>query len=159
MLQNLCEVRILFFREQQGQKRLEKMRNELVKYKYNDDLGNKFRSRLELKVAYFLSANNVDYLVEPRLECGHHAYYPDFIIKGINPKIIEVMGIGTERYWKNATRKIGLLLENYPKFKIAIITSFFKMANRHLSGMPQINILRWSKLDKLAQWCRDDTPG
>jgi predicted nuclease of restriction endonuclease-like RecB superfamily len=140
-------------------KRLEKMRNELVKYKYNDNFGNKFRSRLELKVAYFLSANNVNYVVEPRLECGHHAYYPDFFIKGTHSKIIEVMGIGTERYWKNATRKIVLLLQNYPKFKIAIITSFSKIAKRHIGKIPQVNILRWSELDKLAKWCRDDMPG
>lgn len=139
-------------------KRLEKMRNELVKYKYNDNLGNRFRSRLELKVAYFLSTNNVDYVVEPRLECGHHAYYPDFLIKG-EPKIIEVMGIGIEKYWKNAARKIGLLLEEYPKLEVAIITSFSKIAKRHVGGMPQVNILRWSELDKLPKWCRDDLPG
>ena len=140
-------------------KRLERMKNELVKYKYSDEFGNKFRSLLELKVANFLSSNGIVYSVEPRLECGYHAYYPDFLIQGMKPKIIEVMGIGTEKYWKNAERKIGLLLKNYPQLRIAVITSFSKMAKRRLGGMPRVNILRWSELDKLAQWCRDNPPG
>ena len=140
-------------------KRLERMKNELVKYKYSDEFGNKFRSLLELKVANFLSSSGINYIVEPRLECGYHAYYPDFLIQGMKNKIIEVMGIGTEKYWKNVARKIGLLLKNYPQLRIAVITSFSKMAKRHLCGMSRVNILRWSELDELAHWCRDNMPG
>jgi hypothetical protein len=74
-------------------------------------------------------------------------------------KIIEVMGIGTEKYWKNAAWKIGLLLKDYPQLIIAVITSFSKMAKRYLGGMPRVNILRWSELDELVHWCRDNMPG
>lgn len=140
-------------------KRLEIMKNELVKYKYSDRFGNKFRSLLELKVANFLSSNGIVYSVEPRLECGYHAYYPDFLIRGIKPKIIEVVGIGTEKYWKNEARKIGLLLKNYPQLRIVVITSFSRIAKRHIGETPQVNILRWSELDELVHWCRDDVPG
>jgi general stress protein YciG len=56
-------------------KRLERKKNELVKYKYGDKSGNKFRSLLELKVANFLSSNSIVHSVEPRFECGYHAYY------------------------------------------------------------------------------------
>jgi len=140
-------------------KRLERMKNELVKYKYSDKFGNKFRSLLELKVANFLSSNGITYSVEPRLECGYHAYYPDFLIQGMRPKIIEVMGIGTEKYWKNAARKIYSLLKNHSQFEIIIITSFSRLAKKHIGEIPQVNILRWSELDKLAQWCRGSTPG
>ena len=139
-------------------KRLERMKNELVKYKYCDKFGNKFRSLLELKVANFLSSKNIEYCVEPRLECGYHAYYPDFLVQG-KPKIIEVMGIGTEKYWKKAARKINTLLKNHPQFEIIIVTSFSRIAKRYIGEIPQANILRWSELDKLAQWCRDNTPG
>ncbi len=140
-------------------KRLERMKNELVKYKYSDEFGNKFRSLLELKVANFLSSNNVVYSVEPRFECGYHAYCPDFLIQGMKTKIIEVMGIGTEKYWKNAARKIGLLLNDYPQSRIAVITSFSKMAERYLGETLKVNILRWSELDELVHWCRDNMPG
>ena len=140
-------------------KRLERMKNELVKYKYRDKFGNKFRSSLELKVANFLLSKGINYKVEPILECDYHAYYPDFLILGKKPKIVEVMGIGTEKYWKNAERKIKLLLKNYPELRIAVITSFSKMAKKYLSGMSRVNILRWSELDKLALWCREVMPG
>jgi len=136
--------------EEGFKKRLEIMKNELVKYKYNDKLGNRFRSLLELKVADFLSSKGIEYSVEPRLECGYHAYYPDFLIHGAKPRIVEVMGIGTEKYWKNAARKIHSLLRNYSQFEIIIITSFSRLAKRHIDEIPQVSILRWSELDKLA---------
>lgn len=67
-------------------KRLEKIKNELVGYKYSDKSGNRFRSLLELEIANFLSSNGIKYVVEPRFECGYHAYYPDFLIQGRKPK-------------------------------------------------------------------------
>lgn len=92
-------------------KRLERMKNDLVKYKYCDKFGNRFRSLLELKVANFFSSKNIEYSVEPRLECGHYAYYSDFLIQGTKPKIIEIMGIGTEKYWKSNEENILLTQE------------------------------------------------
>ncbi|MGQ9625031.1 MAG: hypothetical protein ACUVUF_07170 [Candidatus Bathycorpusculaceae bacterium] len=145
--------------EDDFKKRLEGMKNELVKHKYTDKFGNKFRSLLELKVANFLASNGINYMVEPRFEIGYHAYYPDFLIPNGEPKIIEVMGIGTEKYWKNAARKIGLLLKRQPRLRIAVITSFLKLARKYLDGMPRVYILRWSELNELAVWCRDNTPG
>jgi len=140
-------------------KRLERMKNDLVKYKYIDRKGNRLRSSQELKVANFLSEKGITYAVEPKLECGYHSYYPDFWIQGDKPKIIEVMGIGTEKYWKNAARKIDLLLRNYPQMRIAVITSFSRIAKRYLDKMPRIIILRWSELDELVNWCRGNMPG
>jgi len=145
--------------EEGFKKRLERMKNELVKYKYSDKFGNKFRSQLELKAANFLSSSGIVYSVEPRRECGYHAYYPDFLIEGSKLKIIEVMGIGANKYWKNASRKIGLILKKYPESEVTLITSFSRMAKEHLDEMHRVNILRRSELDKLAQWCRDNTPG
>jgi predicted nuclease of restriction endonuclease-like RecB superfamily len=128
--------------ENDFKKRLEDMKSELVKHKYSDEFGNRFRSLLELKVANFLASNGINYMVEPRLEIGYHAYYPDFLIRNGEHKIIEVMGIGTEKYWKNTARKIGLLLTRQPRLRIAVITSFSKLARKYLDSVPRIYILR-----------------
>lgn len=140
-------------------KRLEQMKNELVKYKYTDRFGNKLRSSLELKIADLLSSEGIRYSVEPRLECGDHVYYPDFMICGMKPKIVEVMGIGTDPYWRKATRKITLLIRKDPNLEAAIITSFFRAAKKNLDGIPRVSILRWSEIDELARWCRNSMPG
>lgn len=140
-------------------KRLEALKNELVKYKYSDQFGNRFRSSLELKIANLLSNNNIKFSVEPRFECGDHAYYPDFLINGDKLQIIEVMGIGTEKYWTNSTNKIKRLLNKYTDLKIAVITSFSNIAQRHLGNMRRVSILRWSQLDEFADWCRNNVPG
>lgn len=140
-------------------KRLERMKNDLVKYKYTDRKGNRLRSSQELKVANFLSEKSITYAVEPKPECGYHNYYPDFWIQGTKPKIIEVMGIGTEKYWKNARRKMKLLTDSNPEIEIVVITSFSKKAKAYLSEITRVNILRWSELEKVANWCRSVTPG
>ena len=145
--------------EEGFKKRLEMMKNELVKRKYSDQFGNKLRSSLELKIAHLLSTNGIAYSVEPRFECGDHAYYPDFLVDKTKLKIIEVMGIGTEKYWKSATRKITQLTNCHPDLKIAVITSFSKIAKNHLEGIPRVSILRWSEIDDLVHWCRNNVPG
>ncbi len=91
--------------------RFEKMKNELLRYKYADNQGNKLRSRQELKVANFLSSKGIPFTVEPKFTCGYHNYYPDFLINGNQQRIIEVMGVGTEEYWKKARQKVKLLLD------------------------------------------------
>lgn len=135
------------------------MKNELVKRKYSDQFGNKLRSSLELKIAHLLSTNRIAYSVEPRFECGDHAYYPDFLVDKTKLKIIEVMGIGTEKYWKSATRKFTQLTNSHPDLKIAVITSFSRIAKNHLEGIPRVSILRWSEIDDLVHWCRNNVPG
>jgi hypothetical protein len=139
--------------------RLELMKNELVKYKYSDQFGNRLRSSLELKVARLLSTNGISYSVEPRFVCGDHAYYPDFLIDSRKPKIIEVMGVGTEKYWDNAARKMIQLTNTNLELEIALVTSFSRLARRHLEGIPRVSILRWSELNDVVHWCRNNVPG
>lgn len=139
--------------------RLEMMKNELVKYKYSDQFGNRLRSSLELKIARLLSTNGISYSVEPRFVWGDHAYYPDFLIDSKIPKIIEVMGVGTEKYWKNATRKMIQLTNTNLELEIAVVTSFSRIAKKHLEGISRVSILRWSELNDLVHWCRNNVPG
>ncbi len=139
--------------------RFEKMKNELLRYKYADNQGNKFRSRQELKVANFLSSKGIRFTVEPTFTCGYHNYYPDFLIQGNEQRIIEVMGVGTEEYWKKTRQKVKLLLDNYPEMKILAITSYSKKAKTYLGGIARVNILLWKELEEVANWCRSVTPG
>jgi predicted nuclease of restriction endonuclease-like RecB superfamily len=139
--------------------RFAKMKNELLRYKYTDNQGNKLRSRQELKVANFLSSKGISFTVEPKFTCGYHNYYPDFLIQGNKQKIIEVMGVGTKEYWENAKQKISSLTEHYPEMEILIITSYSKKAKTHLSGIARVNILIWRELEKVANWCWENAPG
>jgi hypothetical protein len=135
------------------------MKNELLRYKYTDSQGNKFRSRQELKVAHFLLNKGIAYTVEPRITCGYHNYYPDFILDGNKQKIIEVMGIGTDEYWMAARKKISSLTEQYPEMEILVITSYSKKAKTYLNGIEGVNILIWRELEKVANWCWENAPG
>ncbi len=139
--------------------RFDKMKNELLRYKYTDNQGNKLRSLQELKVATFLSSNGIPFTVEPKFTCGCHNFYPDFLIQGNKQKIIEVMGIGTEEYWKKAKQKVSSLTDHYPEIEILIITSYSKKAKTYLSGIERVNILIWRELEKVANWCWENAPG
>jgi predicted nuclease of restriction endonuclease-like RecB superfamily len=139
--------------------RFERMKNDLLRYKYTDSEGNKFRSWQELRVANLLLLKGITYTVEPKFTCGYHNYYPDFLIHGNKQKIIEVMGVGTEEYWNKAREKVKLLTDNYPEMEILVITSYAKKAKTHLGGMPRVNILIWRELGKVADWCWENAPG
>jgi hypothetical protein len=145
--------------EEGFKKRFEEMKNELLRYKYFDNQGNKFRSRQELKVARFLSSKGIAFTVEPQFSCGSHNYYPDFLIQGSKQKIIEVMGVGTEEYWEKAREKVSLLTKNYSGLEILVITSYSKKAKTYLSGIAHVNVLLWKELEKVANWCWDTAPG
>jgi hypothetical protein len=145
--------------EDSFKKRFEKMKNELLKYKYADNQGNKLRSRQELKIANFLSSKGIPFIVEPKFTCGYHNYYPDFLIHGDEQRIIEVMGVGTEEYWKKARQKVKLLLDNYPEMKILVITSYSKKAKTYLGGIARVNILLWKELEGVVNWCWENAPG
>jgi predicted nuclease of restriction endonuclease-like RecB superfamily len=139
--------------------RFEKMKNKLLEYKYTDNQGNKLRSCQELRVANLLSLKGIAYTVEPKFTCGYHNYYPDFLIHGNKQRIIEVMGVGTEEYWKKARQKVKLLLDNYPEMKILVITSYSKKAKTYLGGIGRVNILLWKELEGVVNWCWETAPG
>jgi len=145
--------------EEGFKKRFEEMKNDLLRYKYTDNKGNKLRSWQELRIANLLSLKGIPYTVEPKFECGYHNFYPDFLIHSNKQKIIEVMGVGTEEYWKKAREKVKLLTDNYPEMKILVITSYTKKAKTYLSGITRVNVLLWRELDKVANWCWDTAPG
>jgi hypothetical protein len=88
---------------------------------------------------------------------GNHNHYSDFLVHTAN-KDIEVMGVGTEEYWKKQGEN-KLVTENYPEIEILIITSYTKKARTHIGGMPRVNILIWRELEKVANWCWENAPG
>lgn len=139
--------------------RFEKLKNDLLRYKYTDSQGNKFRSWQELKVANLLSLKSIAYTVEPRFTCGYHNYYPDFLIHGNKQRIIEVLGVGTEEYWKKSRQKLKLLMDNYPEMKILVIISYSKKAKTYLGEIARINILLWKELEGVVNWCWETAPG
>jgi hypothetical protein len=145
--------------EEGFKKRFEEMKNDLLRYKYTDNQGNKLRSWQELRVANLLSRKGISYTVEPKFACGYHNFYPDFLIHGDKQRIIEVMGVGTEEYWKKAKEKVKLLTDNYPEMEILVITSYSKKAKTYLSGIARVNILLWKELEKVANWCWETAPG
>src|SRR3990170_5937043 len=103
--------------EEGFKKRFEEMKNDLLRYKYTDNQGNKLRSWQELRVANLLSLKGISYTVEPKFACEYHNFYPDFLIHTNKQKIIEVMGVGTEEYWEKAREKVKLLTDNYPEME------------------------------------------
>jgi predicted nuclease of restriction endonuclease-like RecB superfamily len=145
--------------EEGFKKRFEEMKNDLLRYKYTDNKGNRLRSWQELRVASLLSLKGVSYTVEPRFVCGLHSFYPDFLVHSNKQKIIEVMGVGTEEYWKKARDKVQLLTDNYPEIEILVITSYSKKAKAYLGGISRVNILLWKELKKVVDWCWDTAPG
>ncbi|MCJ7639851.1 MAG: hypothetical protein MUO70_08275, partial [Euryarchaeota archaeon] len=82
-----------------------------------------------------LSLKGISYTVEPKFPCGLHIFYPDFLVHGNKQRIIEVMGVGTEEYWKKARQKVKLLTNNYPEVEILVITSYAKKAKTYLNGI------------------------
>ena len=106
-----------------------------------------------------LSSKGVSYIVEPKFSCGSHGFYPDFLIQGNKQKIIEVMDIGTEEYWKKSRDKVKLLTDNYPEIEILVITSYSKKAKTYLDGISRVNILLWKEIEKVADWCWETAPG
>ena len=139
--------------------RFERMKNDLLRYKYTDSEGNKLRSRQELRLANLLSFKGIAYTVEPKITCGYHNYYPDFLVHSSRQKIVEGMGVGTEEYWKKAREKMKLLTDSYPEMEILVITSYAKKAKTYLAGIPRVNILIWRELEKVAKWCWENEPG
>ena len=145
--------------EEGFKKRFEEMKNDLLRCKYTDNKGNKLGSWQELKVANLLSLKGISYTVEPKFACGYHNFYPDFLVHSDKQKIIEVMGVGTEEYWKKARQKVKLLTNNYPEMEILVITSYAKKAKTCLNGIARVNILIWRELEKVADWCWEAAPG
>jgi hypothetical protein len=145
--------------EEGFKKRFEKMKNDLLRYKYKDNNGNRLRSWQELRVANFLSLKGISYSVEPRFLCGSHSFYPDFLVQVERQRIIEVMGVGTEEYWRKARDKLKMLTDYYLGVEILVITSYSKKAKTYLVGIPRVNVLLWKELEKVANWCWDTAPG
>lgn len=125
-----------------------------VRARYTDSLGNRLRSSLELTIANVLADAKIHYLTEPRIEVGIHAYYPDFIVRGRQPRIIEVAGYAGDRYWDRTAEKIRRLVESDPKLRVAVVTTYLRIMKRRMTGTPRVTIFSPYEGEKLIQWCR-----
>lgn len=134
-------------------RRLNDSRIPQLKPKYTDAFGNQLRNSGELRVAELLTSSKIEYVVEPRIEIYHHAFYPDFVLVN-GTSIIEVAGFASEEYWDRTAEKIRMLIEANPCFRIAVVTSFVKIMKRRLSLTPRVTIFSPYQRDELIQWCR-----
>ena len=71
--------------EEGVKKRFEEMKNDLLRYKYTDNKGNKLRSWQEFRVANLLSLKGIPYTVEPKFACGYHNFYRVYLAGGFCP--------------------------------------------------------------------------
>ncbi len=133
--------------------RLEKHGFKQVKPKYVDRLGNRLRSKLEVGIANELIDGGLQFTVEPGVQIGDHAFYPDFGLAE-NSKFIEVVGYMGDEYWDRTARKIGLLIGSLPDVKVAVVTSFFEVMKKRLRGIDRTVCFRPYQVDELLQWCR-----
>ena len=120
---------------------------------YRDNDGNLLRSRLELQVANAFHRSNISYEVEPRLVVSGHAFYPDFRTND-GQVLVEVVGYTGDGYWNGTAKKVRLIIQNYPKIRVALITRFLKQMEWRLKGTPRVAFFTPYELDRLSQWCR-----
>ncbi len=125
-----------------------------VRARYTDSLGNRLRSSMELTIAGVLAAAKIDYITEPRMVVGVHAYYPDFMLLSRQPKIIEIAGYVGDRYWDRTVEKIKRLVESNPELRVAVVTTYLRILRRRMNGIPRVAIFSPYEGEKLIQWCR-----
>jgi predicted nuclease of restriction endonuclease-like RecB superfamily len=138
-------------------RRLENTGQVLVKARFSDSLGNRHRSPGEVKVAELLIRSGIEFVVEPRVEVKEHAFYPDFSLDD-GSKIIEVVGYAGDRYWNRTARKLQLLTEADSSLRVAVITTYLRIVERKLRGIPRVTIFSPYQEVELVRWCRG-TPG
>jgi len=110
-----------------------------------------------VSIAELLIRSKVEFTVEPRLEVGGHAFYPDFSLNR-GHKIIEVVGYAGDRYWNRTAYKIQLLTEAYTSLQIAAVTTYLRIVARKLGDMPRVTIFSPYQEAEIIRWCRG-TPG
>jgi len=124
-----------------------------VRARFVDSLGNHLRSSSEVRIAELLIKSNVEFTIEPRFEVDGHAFYPDFSLNNSH-KIIEVVGYAGDRYWNRTAHKIRLLTEANSLLQIAAVTTYLKIVERKLRGIPRVTIFSPYQEVELVQWCR-----
>ena len=136
-----------------GFKRRLETGHEYVRARFSDSLGHKLRSSAEVRVAELLIRSGTEFVYERRTEAYGHAFYPDFTLR-CNTKIVEVVGYAGDRYWNHTARKLRLLTEADYSLEIAVITTYLKIVERKLKGIPRITIFSPYQEAELVQWCR-----
>jgi predicted nuclease of restriction endonuclease-like RecB superfamily len=134
-------------------RRLETTGQILVKARFSDSLGNKHRSSGEVKVAELLIRSQIEFAVEPRVEVKDHAFYPDFSLNN-GAKIIEVVGYAGDRYWNRTARKLALLTQTDSSLRVAVVTTYVRIVERKLRGIPRVTIFSPYQEVELVRWCR-----
>ena len=112
-----------------------------VKARFSDSLGHKLRSLQEVRMAELLIKSGVEFVVEPKIEAKGHGFYPDFSLKN-GPRFIEVVGYIGDRYWDHTALKLRLLVDSDPSLEIAVVTTYLRILERKLRGIPRV------------RWCR-----
>lgn len=136
-----------------GFKRRLETGHEYVRARFSDSLGHKLRSSAEVRVAELLIRSGEEFVYEQMTEAHGHAFYPDFSLNS-NTKIIEVVGYAGDRYWNHTARKLRLLTEAYSSLEVAVVTTYLRIVERKLKGIPRITIFSPYQEVELVQWCR-----
>ena len=123
-----------------------------VRARFSDSLGHKLRSSKEVRIAELLIRSNIRFEYEPRLEARGHAFYPDFALN--NNRVIEVVGYAGDRYWDRTARKLALLVSEYDSMQVAVVTSYGRIIERRIEGLPRISVFTLYQEAELVRWCR-----
>jgi predicted nuclease of restriction endonuclease-like RecB superfamily len=134
-------------------RRLEESGHIWVKPRFSDGLGNKLRSLGEVRVAEILIRAGVGFVVEPRIKAGAHAFYPDFSLDE-QSRFIEVVGYVGDEYWNRTARKLRLLVDSHPSLEVAVVTTYLRILERKLRGIPRVTIFSPYQEVELVRWCR-----
>jgi len=124
-----------------------------VRARFIDSLGNHLRSSSEVRIAELLIKSNVEFTIEPRFEVAGHAFYPDFSLNNCH-KIIEVVGYAGDRYWNHTAHRIQLIAEANSTLQIAVVTTYLKIVERKLNGVPRVTMFSPYQEAEIVQWCR-----
>ena len=122
-----------------GFKRRLETGHEYVRARFSDSLGHRLRSSSEVQVAELLIKSGIEFVYERRTEAHGHAFYPDFSLN-CGAKIIEVVGYAGDRYWNHTARKLRLLTDADGSLEVAVITTYLRIVERKLRGIPRITI-------------------
>jgi hypothetical protein len=136
-----------------GFKRRLETGHEYVRARLSDSLGHRLRSSSEVRVAELLIKSDIKFVYERRTEANGHAFYPDFSLD-CGTKIIEVVGYAGDRYWNHTARKLRLLAEADSSLEVAVITTYLKIVERKLKGIPRITIFSPYQEAEIVHWCR-----
>jgi predicted nuclease of restriction endonuclease-like RecB superfamily len=124
-----------------------------VRARFRDSLGHRLRSSLEVSIAELLIKSKVEFMVEPRVEVGGHAFYPDFSLNR-GQKLIEVVGYAGDRYWNRTAYKIQLITEAHTSLQTAVVTTYLRIVTKRLRHIPRVTIFSPYQEAEIVRWCR-----